>query len=301
MSETPWWLMFALMSPFFWAIVHVLDAYCVDKVFDRSWIGIFTSALAMLFVMPLLAIGLLFGGVSTMSMESVALCGLSGVVFMTSQILYFKALEETESGIVAAYWNIIPLILPVLSYFLWGEVLTQSRYIGIGVLIVSSVLFCLLDDSLQSRWNSIGVMFLAAWMQVLYFILQKHIFSQCEVYQAFLVITLAMAITGVIPLLFSAQRKVISVNMRRIWPVFWLILLIEIANLIAIATSQFAVNLAAPSLVSAVEASTPAYTFIVSLGLFAATKKYGEESAKKHLASKIFLVFNMVLGVWLVS
>lgn len=290
-----------MASPFFWAIVHVLDAYCVEELFDRSWVGIFTSALAMLVVFPLLAIGLFIRGFSAMSTEMVALCGLSGVVFMSSQILYFKALESTESGIVAAYWNIIPLILPVLSYLLWGEVLSKTTYAGIGILIVSSVLFCLLDDNHGARWSSIGWMFLAAWMQVFYFILQKHIFDHCEVYQGFLVITLAMAITGITPILFDAQRRVIRSNMVRIWPVFWLILLIEVANLIAIATSQFAVNLAAPSLVSAVEASTPAYTFVISLSLYHLTKRYGEANAKRALAPKIFLVSIMVLGVWLVS
>lgn len=299
--DTPWWLIFALASPFFWAIVHVLDAYCVEELFDRSWVGIFTSALAMLVVLPMLALGLFIRGVSAMSVEMVALCSLSGVVFMTSQILYFKALESTESGIVAAYWNIIPIILPILSYLLWGEVLSKSTYVGIGILIFSSVLFCLLDDNHEARWSSIALMFLAAWMQVLYFIIQKHIFDQCEVYQGFLVITFAMAITGITPILFKVQRKIIRANMERIWPMFWLILLVEVANLIAIATSQFAVNLAAPSLVSAVEASTPAYTFVISFSLFAMTKKYGEANAKRALLPKILLVSTMVLGVWLVS
>ena len=56
-----------------------------------------------------------------------------------------------------------------------------------------------------------------------------------------------------------------------------------------------------PSLVSAVEASIPAYTFLLSLMLFAATRKYGEEEARHRLPAKLLLVAAMVFGVWLVS
>jgi len=56
--EFPIWLAFALVSPAFWAIVHVLDSYCVDKVFDRPWIGVITSGATILFALPLLSIGL---------------------------------------------------------------------------------------------------------------------------------------------------------------------------------------------------------------------------------------------------
>ena len=40
------WLVFALLSPLFWAIVTVLDRHCVERIFDRPWMGVITSALA---------------------------------------------------------------------------------------------------------------------------------------------------------------------------------------------------------------------------------------------------------------
>jgi hypothetical protein len=40
------WLTFALLSPFFWALVHVLDAHCVERVFARPWMGMITSGAA---------------------------------------------------------------------------------------------------------------------------------------------------------------------------------------------------------------------------------------------------------------
>lgn len=298
--EFPIWLAFALISPAFWAIVHVLDSYCVDEVFDHPWVGIITSGLTMLAALPFLAVGLVFTGVGPMSAEAVGLCILSGFVFMASQLLYFQALAITESGIVAAYWNFIPLFLPIVSYLLLGEVLSGPRYAGAAILIVSSVAFCLLDG-LESRWSSFWMMFVGAWLQVAYFLLQKRVFATCPVYQSFLVITLSMAMAGVSPLLVPRFRRVFRGNWPRILPAMRFLLGIEVANLIAVGTSQYAVSFGTPSLVSAVEASMPAYTFVLSLVLYAATRKYGEEEARHSLPVKLLLVAVMVFGVWLVS
>lgn len=299
--EFPTWLAFALISPFFWAIVHVLDSYCVNEVFDRSWVGIITSALTMLTALPFLTIGLFFAGVAPMSAEVVGLCILSGFVFMASQFLYFKALAITESGIVAAYWNMIPLFLPVVSFVLLGERLAGTTYVGIAVLILASVAFCLLDGNLKSRWVSFWMMFAGAWLQVAYFLIQKQVFAVCPVYQAFLIISLSMAMAGLSPLLLPRCRQVFYGNWPRIRPVLRFLFAIEVANLIAVGASQYAVSYGTPSLVSAVEASIPAYTFVLSLVLYAVTRKYGEEEARCRLPAKFLLVISMVFGVWLVS
>ena len=49
------------------------------------------------------------------------------------------------------------------------------------------------------------------------------------------------------------------------------------------------------------EASIPAYTFLLSLVLYAVTRRYGEEEARRRLPAKLLLVAVMVFGVWLVS
>lgn len=299
--EFPAWLAFALISPLFWAIVHVLDSYCVDEVFARPWVGIVTGGLTMLVALPFLSIGLAFTPVAPMSASTIALCVFCGVVFMVSNLLYFQALAITESGIVAAYWNFIPLFLPVVSFLLLGEVLSGAQYAGAAILVASSVAFCLLDGNLESRWSSFWMMFAGALLQVIYFLVQKQVFAQNPVYQSFLVITLSMAISGMTPLMARRFRKVLRGNWPRIRPALKFLLVIEIANLVAIGTSQYAVSYGTPSLVSAVEASIPAYTFVLSLVLYAATRKYGEEEARQGLPAKLLLVAAMVFGVWLVS
>jgi hypothetical protein len=38
------WIQYALFSSFLWAIVHILDEHCVDKIFSKPWLGVVTSS-----------------------------------------------------------------------------------------------------------------------------------------------------------------------------------------------------------------------------------------------------------------
>ena len=118
-------------------------------------------------------------------------------------------------------------------------------------------------------------------------------------YQAFLVITLSMAVAGISPLLMPRYRRVFRGNWPRIRPALRFLFAIEIANLIAVGTSQYAVSFGTPSLVSAVEASIPAYTFLLSLVLYAVTRKYGEEEARHRLLAKQSLRWCSECGYYL--
>jgi drug/metabolite transporter (DMT)-like permease len=300
-EHTPIWLAFALASPAFWAIVHVLDAYCVDRIFDKPWMGLITSGLCTLAILPALWMILLLQGIEPTSTIVIFQCLACGLLFVASQRLYFQALSITESGIVAAYWNFIPLLLPVASYFLWGEWLTWRQAAGSAVLVTGSVAFCLLDGNMQSRWSAFGMMFLGALLQVAYFLIQKDLLKSCPAFQGFVLISSFIALIATLPLVAAPIRRSLVSNWKTIRPVTGLLLAIEAANLTAIATSHYAVNHGIPSLVAAVESTIPGYTFVFSFLLYAMTGKIGEQEAREHLTWKLSLVLLLAWGVWLVS
>ena len=261
----PTWLILSLISPVFWAIVHVLDSYCVNKVFERPWIGPVASAFTMLISFPVLLCGLFITGWVPLSFTAVLLCMIAGLAFMASQLAYFYALSCSESGIVAAYWNLLPLFLLLVGYGFLGERFTAARYAGCMLLVVGSVSFCMVDGNLQHRVMSFWLMFTGAWLQVVYFLTLKHLFSTSPVYPSFLVVTLAMIIAGILPLVLRRRRRVFQSNWPEIFSVLPFLLVIEAANLTAVLTSQYAVSFGPPSLVASVEACIPAVTFLLSL------------------------------------
>lgn len=297
----PLWLILALISPALWAVVHVLDAYFVRDVFEQPWIGLVTSGFMLLAALPALSAALFFTGVKPIAWDVAVLAVLAGVAFMVGQVLYFTALRTSEAGVVAAYWNMIPMALPIVSFFLFGEVLTPLMYAGIVVIVSSSVGFCLVDGTHESRWKTFWLMALGAALQVAYFLLQKEVFESCPTYQGFLIITASMAFVGLTPLLKKDRRRIWRSNWPLIRPAIGFLLFIEVVNIAAVGTSQFAVEAGSPSLVSAVEATMPAYTFFLALLLFRWTKSMGDEAAGRRFPLKIALSIVMGVGVWLVS
>ena len=226
---------------------------------------------------------------------------MAGALVQVSQAFYFQALEYSEAGIVAAYWNMVPVILPVTSYFLLGQSLSIPHYIGIAILVVVSAAFCLLESRFNGQIRSFYLMIIACLLQTAFFLVNKALFDHCPFFIGFLLVTLGIIISGSIPLLFPKIRKTFAGNMATLKPAIPMLVGIEVINLVAYFFSQRAISLGAPSLVAAVESSIPAYTFVISAALFALIPRLGDPRAKERLWLKLLLVGAMAIGVGLVS
>jgi len=144
-------------------------------------------------------------------------------------------------------------------------------------------------------------MFVGSCLQAVYFLLLDHAFQSCSVYPSFLLSTMAMIACGFGSMLLRRRRTVFFANWPRIWSSARFLLMIEVANLAAVATSHYAIKYGPISLVSAVEAMIPAYTFVFSIVLYSVFKKFGEADASKRFPAKLAPIGIMVVGVWLVS
>ena len=295
------WLFFALLTPLFFAIVHVVDSYCVEDIFEEPWIGVITSALASFIIfIPLPYIApLLHWEMPTLSILLMALA--AGALIQFSQFFYFKALSYSEAGIVAAYWNMVPALVPFASFLVFSRILKLEEYIGILLLILASVCFCLLDENKKMRWNSFFIMSIAACMQVIMFLLQDVVFEHIPYSEGFYIITAGLILAGLTPLLFRRKRIMIARNSGTLYRFARLFVYIEVINLAALASSQKAVSLGIPSLVAAVESTIPAYTFAISLLLFILLPMFGDPKSKQKLLQKFSLVGLMTVGVFLIS
>ena len=233
--------------------------------------------------------------------EIACLALLAGALIQLSQAFYFHALENTEAGIVAAYWNMTPTLVPLASYLILGTVLATWHYVGIAALVLSSVCFCLVDTNLRGRWRSFLLMLAASVIQTGALLAEKHVFEEATFFVGFLLITVGIILSGSAPLVVPSVRRTFSKNMATLRPAIPMIVGIEIANLIALFMSQRAIDLGVPSLVAAVEASIPAYTFVLAIVVLALTNRFGDEESRNWLVAKLLLVGFMALGVWLVS
>jgi drug/metabolite transporter (DMT)-like permease len=295
------WLLFALLTPLFFAVVHVVDAYCVEDVFDQPWMGFVTSALASaVLCIPLSAL-LLLSEWQTPSLEITLMALGAGCLIQLSQLLYFQALKYTEAGIVAAYWNMVPMLVVLLSFLLLHERLDTNEYAGIALLIVASIAFCALDTNLEMRGRSFALMAAAAALQAAMFLMEDVVFAGTSYASGFLLITLGLVLTGLAPMLLRSPRRAFVANLPRLTPAVGILIGIEVINLLALASSQRAVDLGTPSLVAAVETTIPAYTFMLSIAMLSLLPMFGDTDSRKHLPKKLGLVGLMSAGVFMLA
>lgn len=294
------WLFYALVGPPFWALVHILDSHCVGNVFDRPWMGVITSSLATatIFLIALLVFPFASYDLALPDFHTILLAMCAGGLIQLGQTFYFNALEKTEAGIVAAYGNFTPTLLPLASYFLLGDVLEPWHYLSIGVLVVASICFCLIDISRNGKYDSVFLMLMASTVQVSAILIEKYVFEQGAFLTGFAFIIIGVILSGVLPLLFVANvRKAFIQNVPKLKPLAPVFVGIESANLIALYMSQKAIDLGSPTLAAAMETTVPGYTFLITMLLIALKHRYGNQEASYKIRTKLLLVGIMTAGV----
>lgn len=295
------WLLYALLSPLFWAIVHLLDWYCVERLFEKPWMGAITSSLAscsIFLLLPLFSSNLIW---EMPRFEVIAVAILAGILIQISQIFYFQSLSYSEAAIVAAYWNITPTVLPIASFLLLGKVFQARHYLGIVILILASVGFCLVDTNFKARWKAFCLMSFACCIQAVALLLEEFVFHHSSFLVGFLLTTIGIIVCGILPLLVQSVRLSFFKALSAMWSGIPILFAIELVNLFALLMSQRAIALGIPSLVAAVETTIPAYTFIFSVVLYRFRLPFSDVRTLHHLRFKLLLLGVMMAGVWLIS
>jgi drug/metabolite transporter (DMT)-like permease len=292
------WLYYALLSPPFWAFLNILDSHCVGNVFDRPWIGVITGSLATAVMLLAFPFVLPYVEWELPEWHIIALAFFVGALIQLQQAFFFQALEKTESGIIAAYENLTPTLLPLASYFFIGDVLQPWHYISIGVLVLTSLCFALIDVSRSGRWDSIVLMLIASIIQVAVILIEKYVFEHSAFVISFMFILIGVVLSGVLPLLVVPDvRKTFSNNIPKLKPFIPLFIGLEFANVFALYLSQKAVDLGSPALSAAMEATVPAYSFLFTIVLLFFKHRYGNEDVRYRLRTKLVLVGIMSVGI----
>jgi drug/metabolite transporter (DMT)-like permease len=295
------WIILSLSAAICFAIVHVLDEYCVDEIFDKPWIGTITSALATIVVFMPLPYILPFTGWQWPAASVVVAAVFSGMLIQTSQLLYFNALARTNASTVATYWNMIPAILPIFSFVLLGKVLTPYQYIGIIILIFASNLMLLADHNLDSRVSALILMVGASVLQAFSYLIQDFIYDNTTYLEGFVLFTLGIVSFGLAPLVWPSVQKTLSRGKAKLTQTIHLFLAIEIINIFALAFAQKGIQLGVPSLVAAVETTMPGFTFLIAMIALFILKTSYDEKVLSGLGKKFSALGLMIIGVYFVS
>ncbi|MDD5026102.1 MAG: EamA family transporter [Candidatus Peribacteraceae bacterium] len=296
------WLVFGLTAMLSFSIVNVLDSFFARDILEHPWAGSIATAISSLVVLALpLPLLWPFIHIDWPPTSIIVICLLAGVCLQLSNVLYFQALSYSEAGIVSAYWNLAPAVTALASYFIFSEQLHFVQYLGIGILIVSSVLFYVIDSNLEVKLRSFVLMVFASLLLAIMFLLEEYAFEQVPFFTGFVFIHAGMILTGIVPLSLPSIRQIVVAEVPRIAPIVRLFLTAEIFNMAALILSQKAIDIGEPARVSALETTMPGFTFLLSALLVPLIPKFGDERTFFRFFRKLGLVIAMTIGVWIMS
>jgi hypothetical protein len=168
-------------------------------------------------------------------------CLFTGAIIQLSQVYYFRALDSSDSGTVSAYWNLTPTFLPVISYWLFGYLITGNNYIGIALLLIASIGLCAIDK-FESKWDTLYLMSIAASIQTGVVLLEKYVFDRSDFFGAFLSITAGIFITGLLSLGMRTVRVSLVKDLPKIKATLPIFIIIELINWAALYSGQLAIK-----------------------------------------------------------
>ncbi len=147
-------------------------------------------------------------------------------------------------------------------------------------------------------------MSIAAGLQTIVLPIEKYIFDRTDFFGAFLSIATGIIFSGLSSLAIKEVRSTLLEDLPKIKQALPVFITIELINLVALYTGQTAVKLGVPVLVSAIEASTPAYVFGLSVLITTLQRRHRRgvqrdlDETSQKLPIKWGLVGLMMAGVW---
>jgi len=291
------WILIAFLNPILHAFSNVLDNYLTNRLFSRKTTIIFYAALLNLAFLPFLFIFTGLPGLPT-SASIWLFMGLA-VINVIYQYPYYKALEQNDTSNVIALFSLGQLFVPVLAYFVVGEVLSTLQYVGVAIILLASVGLSA-ERLTRFRMNaSLWWMLLCTSILSFEYVLYKLLFAHVDWITGFTwPVVFSFAIAFLLLLLPATRADIV-----RKWGTFKTKLHVfameELTTFLGIAAGTYAVSVAPVTVVKAIMATEPAFVLLYAM-LFGRTfpRVFKEETDRITVFRKLLLF--AVIGIGLI-
>jgi uncharacterized membrane protein len=133
------WIIFGLLAPLMWAINNMFDQILMRGHFTGHGMSLLAAG-SLLHIIPAIGLFIYIGGFGDIS-PHIALLALvlpimNGFLAFTP---YMKALEESEGSTVIPFFQLVPVLVFLLSWTLLGESVSALRMLGAGLIIAAAI------------------------------------------------------------------------------------------------------------------------------------------------------------------
>ena len=292
------WIYFVLISQGIWSITSLIDKIVISKGYIKNPLVYIVlnglTSVLLIFLLP-------FVGFEPLSIIDFFIVLLSGALFSTSIILYYKAVQYEEISRIAMLFQLAPVFVLAMSFLFLNEVLAKNHFIGFSFLLSAGVIvsYKKVEKSFKLS-KAFYYMLISAFMGALSFVAAKHIFNVTSFWSAFLWLRVS-GFTALLVLLFPSVRRNSVETFKFMNPKIKLLMIFKM--LIDFSSFVFAgyaiINAPAIALISALASSIqPVLVFVFTL--FTSTylpNLIKEEIDKKTILIKILAILLIIIGI----
>jgi len=293
------WLLAAVLSYFFFAIVSLGDKYLLSGRPNPKIYVFYSGILGALAVILAPFVGFFVPETSL-----ILLCLFVGAIYIFSLLGIFEGLERFEaSRIIPAIGGLSPFFVLVLGYFFSGgkEVFSFFHFLAFLPLIIGTVLISL-EPGKKIFSKGLGISAISAFLVALLFVLTKYVYLEVPFWTGFIWIRIGAFLTA---LLFFFTKEVESEIFRRKFSFSRktgvIFIAIQMAGALAFILQNLAIDWAGVAylpFVIALQGVQYVFLFISAILIsFRFPKILREKFSKKIFLQKIIAIFLICVGL----
>ncbi len=293
------WLLLALIAPFLWALVVLIDDNLLRKVYRSAGFGAMVAGLFGIF--PFLYLGIT-NDTYTLEPKVLAAAIVSGILTVAFYYCYFKALGSEEPSTTIAMLNLMPVFVVVLAAVFLHESLLTKQYIGIGIIVLTSTYLGIMSARKFKLNNAAGYVIAGSLVYAGASILAKYAYEQANFRTVYPWISFGFFIAGTTIFIFGRHSKEAKRIAKKAGIALVVIMFsIEVLNFGAEFTQGLAISRGPVSVIRAIEGIQPLYMLLLAVVLGPFLRNFFREQIDKNFPKKVIVMLAMIAGLYLIA
>jgi drug/metabolite transporter (DMT)-like permease len=293
------WFYLALLAPFLYAIVNLLDDNLLSFVYKSPYLACVSAG----FFGSLPLFSRFFIHAHFLSLNLAILALGAGFLTLAYYFFYFRGLESDTPSVVIALFSLAPVTIPIFAHFIVNERLSALELTGFLIVLLASLGLAVTDlKNLKFSRALIPVAIAVVFMDAIS-IMTKYVYQRTDFYSAYLYFSAGMGLGALFFLIikFKENKKgllVIKKQIKKLLPIF---IVAELVGLSAELTLNLAISKGSVSLVKVIEGIQPIFVLLIALILYPLSPKFFREAEQGKPIRKFILFFVIVVGLGVIT
>ncbi len=292
----PLWLLIVIAAHLLNAVAFLIDKFLLSRAVPKPAVYAFFVGILGAITFVLLPLDFAFPATVSLALLDLA----AGVTFVLALLCFFSALQRGEASRIVPYiGGTIPVWTLIFAYLTLGERLAARELIAFAVLVLGSALIAREGSGVSaSRGHAYAIASFAAVLFALSTVLMKAIFLSQAFIPGFVWSRAGAVLAALMILLHAPSRFTILAPQRR--PRGNLLALFiggQVTGAVGFLTLQYAVNLASPTLVNALQGVQYAFLFVFVLFLGRTFPQLRERLTRAIVIQKVAAIVVIAVGL----